>query len=177
MFEKETTYRERRNRTGYPLILFGYHRGGHEFVKTFKELGKRYLVVDYDPNVFVTLEHQRIHYMYGDASYAELLEDINIDDTKLVISTFSVYVETEQLVRNVHRLNPEAVIICHAENRDEAIKLYELGSTYVMIPHYIGTEKISTFIRKSGLERSQFEHFREKHINYLMNHFQSSSDA
>ncbi len=167
MFEKEVVYKEKRRKPGYPLVLFGYHRGGHEFVKTFRQIGKPFLVIDYDPSVIEALERQSIPYIYGDATDTELLDEINIDSTKLCISTFSDYGVTQQLVRNIHRINPGAVIICHAVRRDEALQLYEDGATYVMIPHFIGSEKISSFIRKSGLKKSEFNHFRDKHLAEL----------
>lgn len=170
MFEKDIVYKEKRRRAGYPLVLFGYHQGGHEFIRAFKQIGKRYLVVDYDPSVIDTLERQDIPYIYGDATDAELLDEINIDNTKLIISTFSDFGVTQQLIRNIHRINSSTVIICHAVTREEAVRLYELGATYVMIPHYIGSEKISSFIRKSGLKKSEFNHFREKHLASLKSH-------
>lgn len=171
LFEKEVTYKEKRGRRGYQLVLFGYHHGGHEFIKTFKDIGKRYLVIDYDPSVIDTLEHQDIPYLYGDATDTELLDEIGIENTKLIISTFSDFEVTTALVKNVHRINPSAVIICHADNKDEAVHLYEIGATYVMIPHFIGSEKISAFIKKSGLKKSEFNSFREKHLTYLESHF------
>ncbi len=175
MFEKEVVYKEKRRRAGYPLVLFGYHQGGHEFIKAFKQIGKRYLVIDYDPAVIDTLERQDIPYIYGDATDTELLDEINIDSTMLAISTFSDFEVSQQLVRNIHNANPGAVIICHAVTREEALQLYELGATYVMIPHYIGSEKISSFIRKSGLKKSEFNHFREKHLAALQSQDESVS--
>jgi hypothetical protein len=62
-------------------------------------------------------------------------------------------------------------MICHADNKDEAVELYELGATYVMIPHFIGSERISALIKKSGLKKSEFTAFREKHLTYLESHF------
>ena len=171
MFEKEVTYKEKRGRNGYPLVLFGYHHGGHEFIRAFKDIGRRYLVIDYDPNVIDTLEHQDIPYLYGDATDSELLEEIGIHTSKLVISTFSDFEVTSALVKNVARINPSAAIICHADNKDEAMMLYEMGATYVMIPHFIGSEKISAFIKKSGLKKSEFDQFRAKHLSYLESHF------
>lgn len=169
-FEKEVVYKEKRSKEGYPLLLFGYHHGGHEFVKTFQEIGKRYMVIDYDPTVIESLEHQNIPYMYGDATDNELLEEISIGTAKLVIITFSDFAMTSQLVRNIHRMNPSTVIICHAENQTEAVTLYDIGSTYVMIPHYIGSEKISAFIRRSGLKKTEFAKYRDKHLGQLHRH-------
>jgi Kef-type K+ transport system membrane component KefB len=171
LFEKEVTYKEKRGQRAYQLVLFGYHHGGHEFIKTFKDIGKRYLVIDYDPSVIDTLEHQDIPYLYGDATDSELLEEIGIHNSKLIVSTFSDFEVTTALVNNVYRINPSAVIICHADNKDEAVQLYEMGATYVMIPHFIGSEKISAFIKKNGLSKSEFNQFREKHLTYLENHF------
>lgn len=171
LFEKEATFRERRDKRTYQLVLFGYHHGGHEFIKTFKDIGKRYLVIDYDPSVIDTLEHQDIPYLYGDATDSELLDEIGISSSKLIISTFSDFEVTTALVNNVYRINPGAVIICHADNKDEAVQLYEMGATYVMIPHFIGSERISAFIKKNGLSKSEFNQFREKHLTYLENHF------
>ncbi|MFA6076440.1 MAG: cation:proton antiporter [Negativicutes bacterium] len=172
LFEKEVTRKEKRNRNGYPLLLFGYHHGGHEFIRTFREIGKRFLVIDYDPSVIETLEQQQVPFMYGDATDNELLEEIGLDNTKLIISTFSDFEVSQQLVKNVTRLNPSTVIISHANNHNEAIQLYELGSTYVMIPHHIGTEKISAFIKKSGLRKTEFNQFREKHLAYLQSRYE-----
>jgi voltage-gated potassium channel Kch len=177
LFEKEVTRKEKRNRGGYPLLLFGYHHGGHEFIRTFREIGKRFLVIDYDPSVIETLEQQQVPFMYGDATDNELLEEIGLDNTKLIISTFSDFEVSQQLVKNVTRLNPSTVIISHANNHNEAIQLYELGSTYVMIPHHIGTEKISAFIKKSGLRKTEFNQFREKHLAYLQSRYEIISPA
>lgn len=166
-FEKEVVYKEKRTKQGYPLLLFGYHHGGHEFVKTFQEIGKRYLVIDYDPTVIESLEHQNIPYMYGDATDNELLEEVGINNAKLVIITFSDFTMTSQLVTTIHRTNPQTVIICHAENQTEAVSLYDMGSTYVMIPHFIGSEKISAFIRRSGLDKTEFIKYRDRHLSQL----------
>jgi Kef-type K+ transport system membrane component KefB len=177
LFERESVHKEKRVHAGYPLLLFGYHHGGHEFIHTFREIGKRFLVVDYDPLVIETLEQQQVPHMYGDATDNELLDEIGIENTKLIISTFSDFEVSQQLVRNVMVRNPSAVVICHANNHDEALKLYELGSTYVMIPHHIGSEKISNFIKRSGLKKSEFNNFREKHLEYLRSRYEIISSA
>lgn len=170
MFEKETAHREHHKHGNIPLILFGYHKGGHEFINTFKEMAKRYVVVDYDPAVIDILERQNVPYIYGDATDLELLDEVGIDKAKLVVSTFTEFDVTQQLVTNVQRINPDTVIICHADNQAEALELYELGATYVMIPHYIGSEKVSAFIKQKGLDKQEFEHFRKRHVGSLLAH-------
>jgi len=171
LFEREAAYKEHVRRKSYPFILFGYHKGGHQFISTFQQMKKRFVVVDYDPAVIDTLEQHDIAFMYGDATDPELLDEIGVEHAKLIVSTFTDYTVTTQLVAAVAKLNDKAVIICHATNQEEAIALYEMGATYVMIPHYIGSEKVSSFLKKNGLDKEQFDIFRERHKAYLETHF------
>ncbi len=174
MFEKEVSYKERRNRSKNEIILFGYHNGGHVFIDTFEQMKKRFLVIDYNPNVIDILERQGVPYVYGDASDPELLEELGIQSTKLVISTFTDFAASQQLARNVSKINPATIIICNANNHEEALKLYEAGCTYVVIPHHAGNTKVSAFLKKSGLEKVEFEQFREKHKTFIYDYLQQS---
>lgn len=170
MFEKEVVYRENRKASGYPMVLLGYHHGGHEFVKTFRQMHKRFLVVDYDPDVIELMEQQKIDYLYGDVTDRELLDEANIEKAKLIVSTISDHSTNVFLVNLIENFNPGAVIICHADNLKEATELYDLGASYVMIPHYIGSEKIGSFIKRNGLDKTEFKRIREKHLLHLETH-------
>lgn len=173
MFERrKLVNKEHEKRSRYDMVLFGYHKGGSEFVKVFQSLKKPFVVVDYDPDVIDSLEHQKVEYLYGDVSDIELLEEIGLEKTRLVVSAITDYDTTLFLVRMILSKNPHVVVICHADNVAEADELYELGASYVMMPHYIGSEKIGTFIKKSGLRRSEFKRFRKKHLEYLHSHYE-----
>lgn len=171
LFDRESSFKEHVRRKSYPYILFGYHKGGHEFINTFQLMNKRFVVVDYDPAVIDTLEQHDVAFMYGDATDPELMEEIGVEHAKLIVSTFTDHEITRQLVSAIVKLNDTAVIICHATNQEEAIQLYEMGASYVMIPHYIGSEKVSAFLRRNGGDKAQFEQFKEKHLAYLESHF------
>jgi Kef-type K+ transport system membrane component KefB len=170
MFERQKVQADHESRQHYDLVLIGYLRGGHEFLKLFRSMGKRYVVVDYDPDVIDTLEQQKATFVYGDATDAELLDELGLEHSKLVVSTMTDHETNLFIVRLMEQINPGAVVICHAENAAEAGELYELGASYVMVPHYIGSEKISAFIRRSGLKKSEFKKYREKHLAYLQHH-------
>ena len=174
LFEREAAYKEHVKRKSYQFILFGYHRGGHQFINTFQQMKKRFVVVDYDPAVIDTLEHRDVAFVYGDATDPELLDEIGVEHAQLIVSTFTDHTITLGLVDTIKKKNEKAVIICHATNQEEAIQLYGLGATYVMIPHYIGSEKVSAFLKKNGIDQAQFEQFKEKHLAYLESHFSQS---
>jgi Kef-type K+ transport system membrane component KefB len=175
LFEKEVTYREKRSPASYQLVLLGYHHGGHEFIKTFEQLGKKYLVIDYDPEVIDILENQKVNYLYGDATDTELLREAGIDKSKLVVSTIIDHDANMFVVGLLNEINPDAVVICHADNIKQATQLYDAGASYVMIPHHIGSEKMGAFIKRTGLNKHEFEKYREKHMAFLRAHIDGPS--
>ena len=164
VFERERTRSELSRAPENKLMLLGYHRGGHEFVMTFREMRKRYIVVDYDPEVIETLERQHIHHIYGDATDYELLDEIGIEKAEMVVSIIPGFTTNRELLKYYLQRNPKGIFICHANGYDSAATLYELGAAYVMLPHFIGSEKMSAFIRKNGSDKEAFEQYRRKHI-------------
>ncbi len=81
-------------------------------MRVFKQMKERYLVVDYDPLVIEMLEHKRLPYVYGDATDLELLNEVNISSSKLVISTITDFETSQQLVKHVNSLNPTRYCNC-----------------------------------------------------------------
>ena len=172
IFERSKRKEEHESHKQYDAILFGYKRGGNEFVRVFKKLTKRYVVVDYDPDVTDELERKQIPYIYGDASDPELLEEVDLSRVKLVVSIASDHETNMFLLRHLQKVNPQTVIVCHADNSDQAAMLYGYGASYVMMPTFIGSEKVSAFIKKNGFSKREFNHYRDKHISYLQSHYE-----
>lgn len=177
LFERRKTHFEQESQRHFDLVLFGYQKGGHEFVKVFQNLNKPFVVIDYDPDIIDIMEERKIHYLYGDAMDIELLEEAGLDQSKLIVSTITDHETNLFLIHLLEKINPKAVVILHADNVQQASELYELGASYVVIPHYIGSEKISSFIKKSGLKRSEFKKYREKHLAYLETHYALDSST
>ena len=167
LFERKIVHTEQTQLPSYPLVLFGYHKGGSEFVKTFQAMHKRFVVVDYNPEAIEQLERQHIPYLYGDATDLELLQEINIEKAKLIVSTITDHATNTSLVQHILKTNPHAIVICHSDNYEEATELYNLGATYVMMPHLIGSEKIGSFIKRKGLSKHEFTEYRDKHLMML----------
>lgn len=167
LFERTNAHQEKRPAPGYQLVLIGYNRGGHDFVKTFQQLHKRYVVIDYNPATIELLQQRHIPYVYGDATDMELLDEIGIHTVKLLISTTSDFETNQQLVRHMNLLNPEAVIVCNANSHEEALQLYELGSSYVIIPHHASNEHLNSLIQRNGIDRRHFDRYRARHLQKL----------
>lgn len=167
LFSKDRTHTEKSARNTYQLVLFGYDHGGREFLQSFKKLRKRYLVVDYDPNVVELLQRKRIPCLYGDATDPELLEEVNLGSAKLVVSSITDFETNQELIKHLNFYNPEAVTICNANGYEEALQLYELGCSYVMIPHHASSERLSALIARNGIDREHFDNYRSKHLKQI----------
>lgn len=174
VFEKETTFKEKKGPRAYENVLLGYHHGGHEFIKTFKEMGKKFLVIDYDPDVIEILERQKVNYLYGDATDIELLQEAGIEKSKMIVSTINDHHTNIVVIKLIKQVNDSALVICHANNIEEATELYDLGVGYVMIPHHVGTEKMSNLIKRTGGDKDEFKKHREKHIASLESHIKTN---
>lgn len=163
-FERTTAHEPARRRSLYPAILFGYHKGGYEYIKAFRDMRTRYLVVDYDPEIIDHLETQGIHHAYGDATDEEFLEEISVTEAKLIVTTVTDVETNRILLKYLRRHGNQAGFICHANNYNEAAELYELGASYVSLPHSIGSERVSTFIKRHGLNHKALANYRDKHL-------------
>ena len=164
MFERATAADKQKAAKRYPLVLIGYQNGGHQYLKTFRSLKKRFVVVDYNPDAIDELERANIDYLYGDVTDPELLAEINMDAVKLIVNTIGDHDVNVGFVRYVRRRNDNAVIVCYSSNYSEAAELYKLGVSYVMLPHFIGSERLSNFISTHGISRESFDGYREKHM-------------
>lgn len=164
LFEREGAADIQHATKKYPLVLMGYQNGGHQYLKTFRSLKKRFVVIDYDPEVIDELQHANLNYLYGDVTDPELLSEIDMDAVKLIVNTIGDHEVNTALVKYVRRRNDHAVIVCYSSNYGEAAELYQLGVSYVMLPHFIGSERLSSFIATHGVDRASFDKYREKHM-------------
>lgn len=171
LFERRKVHTEQEKHKIYDAILFGYQRGGSEFINVFGRVSKHYIVIDYDPEAIDEMERKQVPYLYGDATDLELLNEVNIDQVKLVVSVITEFETNIFLLKQLQQHNPSAVMICHADNVQQAVELYGLGASFVVMPHFIGNEKVSAFIRKNGYKKSEFKRYRDKHLSYLQSHF------
>lgn len=167
IFEAKKTKKDQATADKYDIILFGYDKVGHEFINSFKKLGTSFLVVDYNPEIIAALTADGVNCRYGDADDNELLDELNLEHTKMVISTIPDYEVNALIVDHIRRHNKKAVVIAHSDNIEEAALLYNSGATYIMMPHYLNSTHTSSLIAKHGFDLSEFTKHRKKHIDYL----------
>jgi voltage-gated potassium channel len=122
------------------------------------------LVVDYDPEVIEHLESQGIRHAYGDATDTEFLEEINAGHATFIASTIIDRRVNMQILTYLHRYSENITFICHARTYEDALELYEHGAAYVILPRFLGSEYITSHIKRYGMDKKAFEGFRARHI-------------
>lgn len=151
----------------YETILFGYNRMGSDVLGSLKKMKKKILIVDFNPDIVLDLAKKGYNVMYGDASDLELLNEINFQDTKLVVSTVPDIDVNLLLISKVKNVNKNVIMIAISQQIDEAIELYNHGVDYVVLPHFISGQYASGLIERFGFDNNLF--FKEKleHLKYL----------
>lgn len=149
----------------HKIILFGYNRIGFTLLESIKKL--KPLVVDYNPEIIKKLRKNGITCRYGDINDEELLSELNLKEVKMIISTIPD-IEANQLIINKSKeANKNVIIIAVAHQIDDAIKLYENGASYVLMPYFLGGKHAGEIIKENKFNVKKFMKERTKHINRL----------
>ena len=76
--------------------------------------------------------------------------------------------ETNLLVINkIKEINTKAIIVVISHQIDDALKLYEAGATYVLLPHFLGGNYVSKMVKEYGLNIDKYLKERISHVKYL----------
>jgi Kef-type K+ transport system membrane component KefB/Trk K+ transport system NAD-binding subunit len=167
LFERENNLDECSKKDSYDVILFGYHRIGYKILKTLKEMKLKFVVIDYNPKVILSLGEHNINCIYGDAADKEFLNELNLDKTKLVISTIPDEQSNLEIKEKLKELKSQAVFIATAEQPRSAIDLYNQGVDYVLIPHHLGGDYAANMLKEFTINKLKYKSLGKKHMDEL----------
>ncbi|MDK2908363.1 MAG: hypothetical protein PWQ87_821 [Candidatus Woesearchaeota archaeon] len=150
------------------VLLCGCNRTGYPLLKKAKELGKSVLVVDYNPNVIERLVKEDVVAIYGDATDSEILDRIDFSKLELFVSTSPDLEDNLFLLKEVRKRNKRTLVFLTASNVDEALLLYEKGSDYVIVPHFLGGSHASLLIERFNDDSDGLAEHKQQHIQELL---------
>ncbi len=151
----------------YDIVLFGYNRLGFNLLEQIKEMGKKFLVIDFNPQTITELAKKGYECKYGDANDIEMLNTLSFSDTRMVISTIPDMDTNMMLMKKVRDSNKKTVVILVCHRIEDALELYEKGATYVIMPYFLGGEYASDLLKKNGTRLQDFLKEREEHMKHL----------
>jgi voltage-gated potassium channel Kch len=137
-------------------------------LKELKKLKMSFVVVDYNPQVILSLSGEGIDCIYGDAEDKEFLAEIGLEKSKLIISTIPDEPVSKSILEYLKRTRAKSVFITTVEYARNALDLYKSGADYVIVPHHLGGEYASEMIAKFKANKKDYGRVRKKHILELI---------
>jgi hypothetical protein len=159
--------------TGYEniknhVILIGCDRTGKSLVPFFLKNNIPFLVVDYNPVIFTNLTAKNIPVIFGDVSDSDILEAAKINKSDVVISTIPNLEDNLEILEYVKNLEKHPLVIVLAQTKADAIKLYEKGSDFVIVPEIVTGDYLRNIFRMYGFNRKKIINSGKNHFNRMI---------
>ena len=110
-----------------PIVIAGYGRVGRRIGQVLQRAGKPYVGLDSDASIVEKQRGMGYPVFYGDVRQPELLKAVGAATAKMIIITLNDVVATEELVRSLRVLYPEANIYARGHNLEQCRELQQLG--------------------------------------------------
>lgn len=153
--------------TNHEVVLFGYDKVSFETINILEKLKKKYIIVDYNPEVTKYLEERDIDCIYWDAGNVELLDEVIKPDTKMVISSTREIESNMLILKKAKHFNKDCIVITTGTTIEDAMKMYEAGATYVILPHFIGWLHIASIIEENEFNIDLFLNHKTTHLKRI----------
>ncbi len=152
----------------YDVILCGYDRIGYSILNTLVAQKKNVLVVDFNPDRIKKLKNMGVPCMYGDICDPEILARLDIKKTRMLISTATSYKDNLLLLQKIKALNNYIPMIVTAHKIDQALELYKMGADYVILPHFLGGDMVSSMLPDFEANQLRMLMVKYRHIDDLL---------
>src|SRR3989344_4629392 len=171
VFEKRGVLEEKtlEERVGFAdhFVLVGVGRLGREIFDFLKGKGKRVVAVDFNPAVVRKLTDEGERVLFGDINDEEIFEKVNLPSAKLVISTMFDPVDTEDFLGHLSEKGIRTPIVVTSADTRSALKLYNLGADYVIIPRILSSYIVAHILSDSHIEELFSGELKKKHLEEI----------
>jgi len=150
------------------IVLVGCDRTGKTIAVYFLKKNIPFLVVDFNPSVFTKLTAENIPVIFGDITDEEIIEASNLEKARMVISTTSNMEDNLTLIAHLKSVRNAPVSVFTALMRNEAVKLYEAGANYVIVPDVVAGDHIKHILRAYGTRGKRLAKAGKLHFNRLI---------
>ncbi|MBI5414626.1 cation:proton antiporter [Candidatus Peregrinibacteria bacterium] len=159
-FRKPKNVGKMKKALAHHIILFGCGQVGEQVLEQILGFKDDYIVVDHDNHVIRKLITKKINCMFGDAEDAELLENLNLEDAEVIISTLPNIEDNFFILRYIERLKlkQKPIIIATADSGRDGIEIFNKGVDYVILKPYLGASHIHHINKEIYELEKEFQH-------------------
>jgi Kef-type K+ transport system membrane component KefB/Trk K+ transport system NAD-binding subunit len=149
------------------IILFGCDRVGQKILDMFAKKGEKIVVIDYNPEIIKSLKNKSATAIYGDMGDLELLNELDLDKVKMVVSTVPDLENNLLILEIINEKNSQSITYTTANTAEEALDLYKAGSDYVILPHFLGGEQAAFILEETGNNLAKIISQKKAHLEEL----------
>jgi len=150
------------------IVLVGCYRTGYRLLSLFKKKNISFVIVDFNPEVYKKLTAENYPVIFGDIADPEILEAVSLDKAKLIISTIDGLTDNLVLLEYIRKLAKKPLSIFTASTRTNALKFYESGANYVIVPDVVAGDHIRHIIKTYGFSGDKLAKVGKNHFNRLI---------
>ncbi len=111
------------------VLVVGYGRVGRLVAEMLTRHGIAWLAVERDTRLVETARHEGGAVFFGDASRAELLKKVGLEQARALVCTMDAPESAEAVTAAARGLRPDLTIVVRARDARHARRLYDLGAT------------------------------------------------
>lgn len=161
VFERKIPHRLVQETSHYDLkdhvIVIGSHQVGESLVKYFQKEATPQVVLDFNPYQVERLLLAKIPVVFGDMGDPEVLEVLNLNEAKLIISTVPNLTDNKLLIEEVKDRKLNIPVIVRSDSIKEAKALYRFGATFVYIPDIVSGDFLVEMLKSHLEDREYFQ--------------------
>lgn len=154
-------------------VLIGGEQMGSDilnFLRTKFRDKSQIVVVDFNPGIIDQLRASGYNAVFGDISDPEVLEELELGKAKVVIITDPDIDDNSHFIKFAKEKNFRGPIICTSYWIHDAVKLYETGADYVVVPEEVGGEHVARVLAENWEDLVKIKKKRSKHFEELLSH-------
>lgn len=167
-----------------PYILHRESLKGHVVVVGAEQMGwdileflnkkfsdkKQIVVVDFNPEIIKSVTASNYNAVFGDVSDPEVLEQLGFSEARLLIITDPDLGDNEQIIKFARDCGYKGPVITTSYWMHEAIKMYEAGADYVVVPEEIGGKHVSRILAEYWDDLGKIKKNKSKYFGELLAH-------
>lgn len=152
------------------IILVGAEQMGWDILEFLKRRhrGETFLVVDFNPEIIKILTASGYNTVFGDISDPEVLEELELSRAKLLIITDPDFGDTYHLIKFAKSKNYRGPIVAAAYWIHDAVKMYEQGADYVVVPETVGGDHVARVLEEHWEDLGKIKKAKSKNFEDLL---------
>ncbi len=162
----------RENLKDHVILIGGEQMGSDilEFLKTKTHDKEQIVVVDFNPEIFSQIQSAGYNAVFGDITDPEVLEELELGRAKLIVITDPDFRDSSRLISFAREKNFRGPIISASYWIHDAIKLYEEGADYVVVPETIGGRHVAKILAENWENLSKIKKDKSRNFEELVSH-------